>query len=148
MRSNWPERAPLNVADVLNRLDRPRQTGPGRWMTGCPICQSRQGRPVSVRELEDGRVLLHGFCGHSGIDIVQALGLQLQDLFPDGPRGSFPPARNRIPARDVLEAVAVELDCAAILLAEVVERRAINEEGWQRLALAAARVGAAAAHVR
>ena len=41
------------AAKLLDRLDRPRQTRPGAWVAGCPCCQSKRGRPVSVRETED-----------------------------------------------------------------------------------------------
>lgn len=120
-------------------------------MAGCPCCRSRHGRPLSVRELEDGRVLLYPFCGCETSQVLSALGLQLTDLFPEPlPRrdGGYAPVRSRVPAGEVLRAVSAEIHAAAILLADVVERRQLTEEAWQRLALAAQRVGAAAAHVR
>lgn len=141
----------MSVTDLLNRLDRPRECGPRQWMAGCPCCKSRQGRPLSVRELEDGRVLLHAFCGCGTDSVLAALGLQFTDLYPETlPRrdGGYQAVRNRIPAGEVLQAVSQEISLAAILLADIVEGRQINEDGWQRLALAAQRVGAAATHVR
>lgn len=132
---------------LLDRLDRPKPTGPGRWVAGCPCCQSRHGRPISVRALDDGRVLLHAFCGCEKSAVLGALGLQLADLFEKPLAHHLPPSASRIPARDLLETIAFEVDVAAIILADVVEGRGIGELGWSRLAQAAARIGAARAHI-
>ena len=81
------------------------------------------------------------------MDVVAALGIELADLF-EKPVGHYAaPSRSRIPARDVLTAVAHELDVAAVLLADVAEVRTVTEEQWQRIATAAARIGAARMHV-
>jgi hypothetical protein len=52
-----------------------------RYMAGCPCCDSRRGRPVSLRVTDNGRVLVHAFCGHETEDVLAALGLTLADLF-------------------------------------------------------------------
>src|SRR5205807_4595239 len=123
------------------------ETQPGHWKSGCPVCQSRSGRPVSVRETDDRRVLIHAFCGCSTEAVLAAVGLQLADLF-DVPIGQHAaPHRSRVPALDVLELVSFEIDSAAIILADVVEGRSISELAWQRVAKAAARSGIAQAHV-
>lgn len=69
------------AARLLDRLGRPKPTGPGRWIAACPCCQSKRGRPLSLRELDGGRVLIHALCGCLTSDVLGALGLTLFDLF-------------------------------------------------------------------
>jgi hypothetical protein len=79
--------------------------------------------------------------------VLAAAGLQLADLFPEKLGHHFAPSRSRIPARDLLACVGEEIDCAAIILADVREGTAISEIAWQRLARAAARINAARGHL-
>jgi hypothetical protein len=133
----------MSAARILDRLDRPKATGPGRWLAGCPCCQSRRGRPISVREIDE-RVLLHPFCGCTVESVLGALGLQLADLF-DRPLGHHvAPSKARIPARDLLEAIGHETNVAVSLLEQCLDgRQSLDAKGWERLATAARRIGAA-----
>ena len=122
-------------------------------MFGCPLCQSRKGRPISLRELDDGRVLIHPFCGHETGEVLEALGLTMSDLFPErlsgtGPAGGYAPSHSRIPARDLLELIDHEVTVAALILRDVLDGRLIAEKQWNRLASAAARIGKARDHGR
>lgn len=136
------------VAKLLDRLDRPKQTRPGSWVAGCPCCQSKRGRPISVREGDTGAVLLFPFCGCSTESVLAALGLTLSDLF-DKPldHNVAQSHQSRIPARDVLEAVSHELTVAMLLLEQIVREARAPVAAWPRLAQAAARIGAARDHV-
>jgi hypothetical protein len=131
------------LSKVLDRLDRPKQTRPGNWVAGCPCCQSKRGRPVSVRELEDGRVLIHAFCGCATADVMGAVGLALGDLFekPLAP-SSLPPVRGGLSAREILELVSHEATVAALLASDAQARR-LTEDESVRLAQAAARLSKA-----
>jgi hypothetical protein len=64
---------------------------------------------MTVRETDEGVVLVHCFAG-CGIDaILGAVGLEFDALFPDKAQADFVgPMRRRFPAADVLEAVANE----------------------------------------
>lgn len=64
---------------------------------------------MTVRELEDGRVLVHCFGGCAVDQILGALGLDFDALFPDKlPKDNYPRERRPFPAADVLAAVAQE----------------------------------------
>jgi hypothetical protein len=131
------------ISRVLDRIDRPKQTRPGNWLAGCPCCQSKRGRPISVRELADGRVLVHPFCGCTTVDVVEALGLTLGDLFdkPLAP-SSLPPVRGGLSARELLELVSHEAMVAALLTSDA-QGRALTQEEQARLGQAAARLNKA-----
>ena len=70
---------------LLGRLDGVRKTGDGRWLARCPGHDDR-GPSLSIRELGDGRVLIHDFAGCKTLEILSAVGLRLRDLFPQGKR--------------------------------------------------------------
>lgn len=57
------------AARVLDRLDGVRPTGTGRWIAKCPAHPDRSPS-LSIRETDDGRVLLHD---HGGCDTENVL---------------------------------------------------------------------------
>jgi hypothetical protein len=132
----------MSAAKLLDRLERVRQTGPGRWVATCPAHEDRSPS-LSVRELDDGRVLLNDFGGCGTDAVLAALGLTMAELFPEGSRGDYPPSQSRIPARDLLVILDHELTVAVLILNDVTTRRAVSEPQIQRLIQAAARVGRA-----
>ncbi len=124
---------------LLDRLARPRQLRPGSWAAGCPCCQSKRGRPISVRELDDGRVLVHAFCGCDTESILTALGLTLADLFDKPLAHHLPPVRGGFSARELLELTAHEALVAALLTSDAQSRQLTPAE-TTRLAQAAGRL--------
>lgn len=137
-------------ADVLlPRLAGVRETAPGRWIAKCPAHDDR-GPSLSVRELPDGKLLLHDFAGCSAADVLHAVGLELSDLFPDGGREHRPSQKHRprVPAGDLLMLASREVQVVAILAADFLDRRSIAAADWQRLAQSAARLGKLADKVR
>jgi len=75
---------------LLNRLDGLRDNGRGRWMARCPAHDDRSPS-LSIRETDDGIILLRCFAGCSAADMLAAVGLELRDLFPE-PLGYHRPA--------------------------------------------------------
>jgi hypothetical protein len=73
----------LTAAVLLARLDRVRQTGPGRWAACCPCHDSASKASLAIREMQDGRVLVHDFGGCTVADVLGAVGLTFADLFPE-----------------------------------------------------------------
>jgi hypothetical protein len=66
----------------VDQLDKSRTVGKDRWIACCPAHDDRSPS-LSIRQLEDGRVLLHCFAGCSAQDVVESVGLRMTDLFPD-----------------------------------------------------------------
>ncbi len=69
------------VDKILQRLDHVRQRGHGQWSARCPAHDDR-GPSLTVKELADGKLLLHCFGGCSVAEVVGAVGLGMEDLFP------------------------------------------------------------------
>jgi hypothetical protein len=128
---------------LLDRLEKVRSTGPGRWSACCP--SHRDGKPsLSIREADDGRLLIHCFAGCDVGEIVAAIGLELEQLFPTPP--STPFGRGRIErlmtARQGLEIVAQEALVTAVIGSDAANGKPLTRELADRLWLATGRIRA------
>ena len=116
----------MTAAAFLDRLHGARPTGHNRWLAKCPAHQDR--RPsLSVRELDDGRVLVHDFSGCTVADIVAAIGLELHDLFPPAQpnvHSSRPRASSLTP---LLVAFERDLLIVHVFLSDVAKAKPISE---------------------
>jgi hypothetical protein len=135
------------IDTILTALDRAKQVRPNQWMTACPCCKSRKGRPLAVTDASDGRVLMHAFCGCSTESVLAALGMTVNDLFDRPLEHRHEPMRVSVSAREILSALSMEVTFVSLLAADIREGRAVSEEDWQRLAVANDRIGAARAYV-
>jgi len=135
----------MSAVTLLDRLERVRSVAPGRWVAKCPAHTDRSPS-LSIRELDDGRVLLHDFGGCEAADVLGAVGLTLAHMFPGRPhehrrRGHAP----RIPATDALAAVDHEAHVVAVIAADIHEHREVDAPTWERLSVAVRRIGDARA---
>ena len=131
---------------LLSRLDGVRQTGPNRWIAKCPAHDDR-APSLSIRELEDGRVLIHDFAGCCPADVLAAIGLRLSDLFHDKQDHHMPPTRSRVPLRDLVALLDHEALIVALVGADMIERKTIDAEDYDRLTTAVRRIGEVRDHV-
>jgi hypothetical protein len=72
--------APSPVEGILDRLEKVRRSGQG-WLSLCPAHPDRF-RSLSIREGEDGRVLVNCFRGCTFSEIARALQLDEREFFP------------------------------------------------------------------
>lgn len=129
---------------LLSRLHKVKRTGAAQWIARCPSHDDRSPS-MSVRELDDGRVLLHCFAGCSVESILDAAGLTFDALFPD----RFPEAHGTQRVRrpfhpgDVLACIATEALIVAVSAANLRQRITLSERDYERLMLASSRIQAA-----
>lgn len=127
---------------ILNHLSGVKQTSPHSWMARCPAHEDRTAS-LSVREADDGRILLHCFAGCEAHDIAGAVGLTMTDLFPRPLYHRAKPLRMRIPAIDALRALSREAGVVAIAAADIADGKTLNAEDASRVAVAAGRIATA-----
>lgn len=132
----------MTADGLLAKLDGVRRTGRETWLARCPAHDDRHPS-LSLRETADGRVLLHCFAGCAVAEIVAAVGLGLDDLFPARPSHRGPPERRPFPAADVLRAVDREALLVAIAASRLGQGGTLTADDRARLLLAAARIHAA-----
>jgi hypothetical protein len=128
---------------LLSRLDRVKRTGSGTWSARCPAHADR-GPSLTVRELDDGRILLHCFAGCDVHDVLAAVDLDISDLFPrraiDLP---VKPERRPFPAADVLRAIAFEALIVAAAGVSLLAGHPFSPADRDRLILAVSRIQSA-----
>jgi hypothetical protein len=133
----------MSAHKLLSLLHNVKQTGRGRWIAPCPAHQDR--RPsLNIRELDDGRVLIHDFAGCSASEVLAAVGLTLEDLFPERQAG-YSGAKEQRPwyAIDVLRCVAFEALLVSISANNIAKGGEISEFDRKRLLVAASRLQSA-----
>jgi len=127
---------------LLPRLEGVRQNGPGRWMARCPAHQDRSPS-LSIRELEDRRILVHCFGGCSTPDLLTSVGLSLADLFPERLAHHIPPSRDRRhwhAARDALRAASDDALLVALAAENIAQGDRLTDEDRTLVAEAAGRL--------
>ncbi len=65
---------------IISRLDKVKQTKPDQWIAICPGHIDRNPS-LAIKRGDDGRVLLKCWAGCLAGDVVEAIGLELADLF-------------------------------------------------------------------
>lgn len=130
----------MNVDLLLDKLEKVRKRGPDSWLACCPYHADRSPS-LTIRELDDGRILLHCFAGCPPNDVLASLGLTFDALFPERlPEHRYKPLRRPFPAHDVLAALTHELTIAQLMASDLVAGRSISAKDKQRLAQATERI--------
>lgn len=130
------------AARIVERLDGVKRTGPGRWLAKCPAHDDRSPS-LSVREAEDGRVLLRCWSGCTASEVMGAIGLSLRDLFPasmPAPGVGPIPVRRRWDRGDVWLCLRHEAAIAMLASRAVANGEQLSPEDADRISLAAARL--------
>lgn len=133
----------MSADTLLSLLDKVKPTGKGRWVACCPAHADK--RPsLSVREMDDGRILVHCFsAGCSVHEIVQAVGLELSDLFPPRTTGNARSERRPFAAADALRAVGFEALVVCAASAAMATGEPLSTVDRERLLQAGERIQAA-----
>ena len=134
----------MTAAALLDRVQAVRKTGTDRWIARCPAHDDR-GPSLAVREMDDGRVLVHCFAGCSAHEVVSAAGITFAELFPPRPvEGHATKSERRpFPALDVLRCIAQEALILAVAAMRMGAGYLLSEEDRKRLLVAAGRIGSA-----
>jgi hypothetical protein len=132
----------MTADTLLARLDGVKRTGVDRWLARCPAHDDK--RPsLSVREIDGERTLVHCWAGCAVGDVLAAVGLTLEALYPERPSQYGKPERRPFPAADVLRAVEWETLIAAVAASYLGNGGHLTDCDRKRLFLAASRLTAA-----
>lgn len=120
-----------------------RQTGPGRWVFRVPTRKDKRASG-SARELDDGRLLIHDFAGDSVVDILAAVGLGMEDLYPEKSNHHGKPERRPFLATDALRCVAFEALVVSAAASALATGEPLSSVDRERMLIAAERLNMAA----
>ena len=128
---------------LLSRLTKVKGRN-GSWTACCPAHQDRSPS-LSIRQADDGRILMHCFANCSIQAIVEAVGLEIGDLFPpDEKRRNYSdpmkPLKPAFYATDLMRIIHFEATIVQIVAHDISEGKKIAEEDRQRVRLAYERI--------
>lgn len=73
----------MTIEAILDRLDKYRQIGEKKYRAPCPVHQGKNLN-MMISERSDRSVGVHCFvCGATGMEVVEALGLPVKELFAE-----------------------------------------------------------------
>lgn len=127
----------MDVTDLLSRLNGVKGRN-GSWIARCPAHEDRSPS-LTVKELDDGRILMHCFAGCGTDAVLGVIGLTLQDLFPAPLETRMTPVR-AFTATDALRCLHFEGSVLAFTAADIAEGKPVDQA---RLATACGRIAEA-----
>lgn len=133
----------MDVNDLVSRLEKAKRTSRDSWLACCPAHPDRTPS-LTVRGLDDGRILIHCFSGCGAADVMAAIGLETADLFPAPIADHLSAVRQPFSATDVLRALRREAAVIAISSADLAEGKPVDRE---RVALASERIADACEYI-
>jgi len=129
---------------LLSRLQKVKGRN-GSWTACCPA-HNDKGPSLAIREADDGRVLLHCFAGCETLSVVQALGMDMTDLFPpdnkrrDYPVEGKPKLKPAFYASDLIRILAFEALVVSICASDMRKGKTLSDQDNERLKVAQQRI--------
>lgn len=134
----------MNIEFLLSRLQKVKQIGHGNWIACCPAHEDHNPS-LAIRECEDGRILIHCFAECSVSEVLDAMDLDFNALFPEkkygGPHAK--PLRKPWNPTLVLTAVAYEVLLTLHYAKLLQSGTPLTKEDYARLLLCTRRLQAA-----
>ena len=141
------------IGNFLNKLEKVRGSK-GRWTACCPAHVDRSPS-LAITETDDGRILLKCFAGCSAQQVVEAVGMDLTDLFPSDNNINYlkannqgnKPVRRPFYATDLLKIIQFEALITSIAAFDLSEGREVSTEDRKRLKTALSRINEAVSYI-
>ena len=130
----------MSANTLLSHLTGVKETGAGRYLACCPAHLDKNPS-LAVREKDDGRILVKCFAGCSVEEVLDAVGLEFDALYPEKLIGHcLHPERRPFSARDILEAVGNEALIVSVAASTIARGETLVEDDCERLMLASRRL--------
>lgn len=123
------------IETVLARLPKYQSGGNGQHVAACPAHDDRSPS-LSIREADDGKVLLQCFAGCTVEEICSAIGVDVSDLFPKTERHHVPPRRVRMALVDAFHCLQYEATVVAIAADMLANGKELSADEHARLRMA------------
>lgn len=130
----------MSVDTLLHGLEKVKKTGHDKWQACCPAHDDK-GPSLAIKELDDGRVLIHCFAGCSAIEILDSINLDWSALIPTKAIDHHvQKVRRAWIAIDVLNALAMEILIAWNFTKAMAIGTSLSTKDSERLLLCASRM--------
>jgi len=136
----------MNIDTLLSHFDGVKKTGYGKYIARCSAHDDRNPS-LAISEGDGGRLLLKCWAGCETEDVLSAVGLKFADVMPErvGDDQRYKPLRQRFDARQLLATLDHEAMVTAVIAGDILEHKQIDEDTWDRLAVAVNRINTARA---
>lgn len=141
------------IGDLLNKLEKVKGSK-GRWTACCPA-HNDKNPSLAITQTDDGRILLKCFGGCSAQQVVEAVGMDLTDLFPNDNNINYlkannqgnKPVRRPFYATDLLKIIQFEALITSIAAFDLSQGREVSTEDRKRLKTAVSRINEAVSYI-
>lgn len=129
----------MAVDHLLSKLDLVKKTGQGRWVARCPAHSDKRAS-LSIRELDDSRILIHCFAGCETESVLRSIDMTFQDLMPEK-TGDHKKSESRpFSAADALRCISFEAMLVALTASRLASGQPVDGCDRERLLLACSRI--------
>jgi hypothetical protein len=132
------------IENILNRLTKVK--GRNGAYTACCPAHSDKSPSLAIRELDDGRILIKCFADCSVQDILGAIGMDMNDLFPNVNK-DLPQVKRKYYASDLLRVIEFEAWVVSVAAYTMSQGLPLSEEDRGRMKKAQARIMEAVKYV-
>ena len=131
------------IDNLISRLRKVKRTGNGQFIACCPAHDDRSPS-LSIREVDDGRVLLNCLAGCATEDVLGAVGLDFSDVTPEKPiYHKAKPIKPRVYSTDALRLIQFEARIILLAAYELKNNKPLADDDLKRLELAMERINTA-----
>ena len=120
----------MKLTHLLNSLEKVRSSGHGTWTARCPAHEDKHPS-LAIRETE-GIILMKCHAGCDVYDIVKAVGMEMDDLFPEK-QEYHAPIKKPFPASAVLECIARDTIFLEICANDMMKGQVLTEDDRTRM---------------
>jgi len=135
----------MRLSELVERLDKVKGKE-GRYTASCPAHEDKSPS-LALRELSDGRILMHCFGGCSTVSVLDAMGLTMTDLFPEKLDVASAPVRNPFSASDLLRIIYRETLIVNLCAEDMSRGKPLSGQDRDRLKLATERISEASRYI-
>lgn len=131
----------MSVEKILNKLQKVKRSGNNSWLACCSAHDDRSPS-LSITDNGDGKVMLRCFAGCETIDVLNAIGLDWEDVMP--PKTQYTqtnkPVKHTLYATDALDIVRTEAQIIVMAAIDITKGVKIGEGEMARIATAISRI--------
>ena len=124
------------IENLLSHLSKVKGRN-GAWTACCPAHEDKSPS-LAIKEVDDGRILIHCFGGCDVHSVLGAVGMDMSDLFPA--KQGTPVKKATFYASDLLRVIHFEALVVQIAAIDMAKGKAISASTKDRLLLAYQRI--------
>jgi hypothetical protein len=132
------------IENILSRLEKVK--GRNGAYTACCPAHTDKSPSLAIRELDDGRILMKCFADCSVQDILGAIGMDMNDLFPNVNK-DLPSVKRKYYATDLLRVIEFEAWVVSVAAYTMSLGLPLSEEDRTRMKVAQSRIMEAVKYV-